>query len=73
MVEFVDENSEGPDICFGAIDVMNETLRTHVERASDGDVPEGMLSLDSESEIPQFEGVPLDEDIGHFDIPVYDS
>ena len=73
MIELIDENSKGPNISLGPINIMNEALRTHIERASDGDVFKGVLGLDGESKVSQFESVALNEDIGHFNIPVYDS
>ena len=40
MKKFVDENSKGPDISFGTIDVMDEAFWRHIDRRPDVDVLE---------------------------------
>lgn len=40
MQEFIDEDPERPEICFGAIDVVDESLRGHVDWRTDVDVLE---------------------------------
>jgi len=73
MEKLIDEYAKSPDISFRPINIMNKPLRTHIERTTNSDIPKLVFSLDSKSKIPQFELVLLNEDIGHLDIPVYDS
>lgn len=73
MEKFVNENSKGPDIGFGAINVVNKSLGAHVEGAADGDIPELRFGLDGKAKITEEEEVTFEEDIGDLDIPVYDS
>jgi len=73
MIEFIDEYSKGPNVGFRSVYIMYESLWTHIERTTNSDVFEGVFGLDGKSKISQFEGIALDEDIGHFNIPVYDS
>lgn len=73
MVELVNEDPKGPDVSFGPIYIVNESLWAHVEGTTDSDISESMLSLDGKAKISQFEIAVLNEDIGHFNIPVNDS
>lgn len=40
MEQLVDENSKGPDVGLGSIDVVDEAFGSHVNRRSDIDVLE---------------------------------
>ena len=71
--KFVYEDSEGPDIGFGSINVVNKSLGAHVEGTANGDVPELRFGLDGKAKVAKEEEVSLEEDIGDLDIPVYDS
>jgi hypothetical protein len=71
--QLVDENPKRPDIGFGAVDIVDEAFRTHVDRTPDGHIPEGGLGLDGESKVSQFELSVGDEDVGDLDIPVDDA
>ena len=73
MKKLVNENPKGPDVGFGTVNVVNESLRAHVEGTADGNIPELGLGLDGKAEVAEEEEGALEEDIGDLDIPVYDS
>ena len=70
MKQLVDQDAKGPHISFGSVNVMNETLGTHVQRTTDTDIPEGVFGLDREPEVRYLKGMVSDENIGDFDVPV---
>lgn len=45
MEQLVDKHSEGPDISFGAVNVVNEAFRRHVDRRADVYILEFLSAL----------------------------
>lgn len=70
MKKFVDENSKGPDISFGTIDVMDEAFWRHIDRRPDVDVLEFLLGELGEAEVSNFSLGIVHEHVGHFKVPV---
>ena len=54
MKKLVNNNSESPDIRFWSVLIMNETLRTHINGASNVEVFEFVFVLDSEAKVSDF-------------------
>ncbi len=71
MQKFIDEHSECPHICLGAVDVLDESLGRHVDGRADVDVFELGLSQFGEPKIGQFGLSVVDEDVGYLEVPVY--
>lgn len=51
MEKLINENSKGPYIAFGTVYVMNETLRAHIHRTSNGHISEGIFGFDCKSKV----------------------
>lgn len=71
MEKLVNDDSKSPNICFGPVLVVNETLRAHVNGASNVEVFEFVFVLDSKAKVSDF-GISVlgQKDVGHFKIPV---
>lgn len=72
MEQFKDEHTEGPDIRFWAVDVVDQALRRHVDGRSDVDVLEFRFGKLCEPEICDFGLAVVDEDVGDFEIAMDD-
>lgn len=73
MKQLVNKNSKGPYITFRAIDIMNESLRTHIHRAPYSDISKSIIGFNGKSEVCKFEGIVSEKDVRGFDISVDDS
>ena len=72
MKELIDEHPEGPYVCLWAVDIINEPLRAHVDRGSDVDILEFGMGETSKPKICYFCLSIMDEDVGDFQVAVYD-
>lgn len=72
MKNFVDEDSQGPNISFRAIHIMYEAFRAHVDRAAYGDVSKVGGGFDGETEVANFILPSCYKDIGDLDVAVDD-
>jgi hypothetical protein len=68
--KLIDKNSKSPDVCFWAISIINEALRTHVDRASYTDIFKATSSPNRKAKIAYFVLSLMYEDVGYFKIPV---
>ena len=73
MNQFVDEYSKGPNIGFRTIEIINQSLRTHINRTSNSHILENFVSPDGEAEIAEFISVLMDKNIRYFKITVDDA
>ena len=72
--QVVDEHSECEGVTFARVNVVNQCLNRHIEGTADEIVLfESILGLKAggEAEVAEFEGVIFDEDVGWFDVSVY--
>lgn len=54
MQQLIEHHSKRPDVSLGAIDMVNEPFRTHVEGRAYINIFEFSLGFDSESEVSNF-------------------
>jgi hypothetical protein len=73
MNQFVDEYSKGPYIGFRAIEIINQSFRTHINRTSNSHILENFVSPDGKAEIAEFISVLMDKNIRYFKITVDDA
>lgn len=52
MEQFIDENSKSPDIGFGTIDTMDQSLRTHIEWTPYSHISKVGGGFNGETEVP---------------------
>lgn len=70
MKQFIDEHPKGPDISFGTIDVLNQSLRGHVDGRAYIDILEFSLGQFGKTKICQFGLTVMDEYVCHLQVPV---
>ena len=70
MYKFVDEYAECPDISFRAIYILDNSLWTHVNRASNADVFKVVASLDSKAKVSYLVLIARNKDVRYFDVPM---
>jgi hypothetical protein len=70
MNKFVDKYSKGPYISFRAIEIIYESLRTHINRTPNGDIFENRIGFDSKTKVAKFISVLMDKNIRYFNITV---
>lgn len=73
MNQLVDKYPKRPDISLGPIKVINQPLRTHIKRASNGDILEDLVRFDSKAKVAEFISILMDKNIRYFKITVDDA
>lgn len=73
MYKLVNEDSEGPYVCFRPVKIIYESFWAHVNWASDGYIFENLVGFDGEAEISKFISVLMDKNIRYFKITVDDA
>ena len=73
MEKFIDENSKRPDISLWPIDVIDESLRRHIDWRANVDIFEFGPGDFCEPKICNFGLSIMNEDVGYFDISMYDA
>lgn len=73
MQKLVKQNTERPNVCLGAVVVVNQALRTHVNGTPDGNVAENGFGSDRKSKISHFVTALFHKNVRQLYISMYDK
>lgn len=72
VVKFINHDSEGPNISFGTVHVVQDAFGRHVEGRTNIQISEIGGAVEGESEICDFGDAIVEEDVGYFEISMDD-
>ena len=73
MQHLVEKHAESPNISFGSIHILKQTLGSHVRRWAYTGIFELTFTSGCKSKIPNFSPTPVNKNISRLDIPMHDT